>query len=71
MITLKTITGKIFYLNCELIYRVDETFDTIITLVDGKTLRVSNTGEEIAQKVLVYKQKIMNKELLAEGTDKE
>lgn len=59
MITLKTVTGKIFYLNCELIYRIDDSFDTIITLVDGKTLRVAETGAEISQKVIEYKREIM------------
>lgn len=62
MITLKTVTGKVFYLNCELIYRIDDSFDTIITLVDGKTLRVAETGAEISRKVIEYKQEIMNPE---------
>lgn len=51
MITLTTVSGQKFYLNYELIYRVDESFDSIITLVSGKTLRVSETGEEIAEKM--------------------
>ena len=66
MITLKTVTGKIFYLNCELIYRIDDTYDTIITLVDGKTLRVAETGAEISRKVIEYKQEIRSPERKSE-----
>lgn len=62
MITLKTVTGKEFYLNCDLIYRIDLNFDTIITLVNGKTLRVSDTAEEITEKIIQYRRKIMHPE---------
>lgn len=59
MITLKTVTGKEFYLNCDLIYRIDVNFDTIITLVNGKTLRVSDTADEITEKIIQFKRSIM------------
>ena len=60
MIALTAISGKEFYLNCELIYRIDRSFDTIITLTDGKTVRVSETENEIVEKVIQYKRKIYN-----------
>ena len=60
MIALTAISGKEFYLNCELIYRIDRSFDTIITLTDGKTVRVSETEKEIVEKVIQYKRKIYN-----------
>ena len=60
MIALRAISGKEFYLNCELIYRVDRSFDTIITLLDGKTVRVTETEKEIMEKVIQYKRKIYN-----------
>lgn len=59
MIKLKTITGKEFLLNNDLIYRVDVEYDTIITLTNGKTLRVQNTTEEIQEKVMAYKREVM------------
>ena len=65
MIALTAISGKEFYLNCELIYRIDRSFDTIITLTDGKTVRVSETEKEIVEKVIQYKRKIYN--CLSEG----
>jgi len=59
MIKLKTITGRDFYLNNNLIYRVDEKVDTIITLVDGKTIRVRESAEEVRQKIIEFQQEIM------------
>lgn len=58
MIALRTVSGKEFYLNTDCILKVEKDFDTLITLVDHKTLRVMDSPEEIAEKVLVYKQKI-------------
>lgn len=60
MIKLRTITGKDFLLNCDLIYRVDVEYDTIITLTNGKTLRVQDTTEEIREKVIAFKREVMN-----------
>ncbi|MFL2100346.1 flagellar FlbD family protein [Mycobacteroides abscessus] len=58
MIALTSVSGKEFYLNCDLIYRVEHTFDTIITLVDGKTIRVVDSEEDIVKKMIAYKRKI-------------
>ncbi|WP_407371256.1 flagellar FlbD family protein [Carnobacterium sp.] len=60
MIALTTVSGKEFYLNCDLIYRIDRSFDTMITLVDGKSLRVTETDEEIVKKIIQYRRKIVN-----------
>lgn len=60
MIKLKTITGKEFLLNNDLIYRVDVEYDTIITLINGKTLRVQDTTEEIEEKVMAFKREVMS-----------
>ncbi|MDD4726408.1 MAG: flagellar FlbD family protein [Tissierellia bacterium] len=32
--------------------------DTVITLIDGKTIRVNNSGDDIIQKVIEFKKKI-------------
>ena len=60
MIKLRTITGREFLLNNDLIYRVDVEYDTIITLINGKTLRVQDTTEEIEEKVMAFKRGVMN-----------
>ncbi|MDE1548276.1 flagellar FlbD family protein [Jeotgalibaca caeni] len=59
MIPLRTVTGKTFYINSDLIYRIDESFDTMITMVNGNTVRVADTAEEINQKIIQYKRTIM------------
>lgn len=58
MIILTSISGKEFCLNSDLIYKIRETPDTIITLTDGKTLRVEETMEDIIAKIVEYKRLI-------------
>lgn len=58
MIMLTSIKGERFCLNSDLIYKIEEAHDTIITLVDGKVLRVSDNTEEIVQKIIEYKKQI-------------
>lgn len=58
MILLTSISGKEFCLNSDLIYKIEEAPDTIITLVDGKTLRVSNKTQDIINRIVDYKRKI-------------
>lgn len=58
MILLKYLAGKEFYLNCDLIYRVEKEYDTLITLVDQKTIWVQETPEEIRDKVIQFKNQV-------------
>lgn len=58
MIKLKSISRQEFYLNCDLIYKIEESPDTIITLTDGKTLRVTNSSDDIINRIIDYKRKI-------------
>lgn len=58
MIILTSINGKEFCLNNELIYKIEEAPDTIITLVDGKILRVIEDTDKIVEKIVEYKRKI-------------
>ena len=58
MITLKSINGKNFILNSDMIYKIEEFPDTVITLTDGKTLRVANSGEDIVNRIIEFKRKI-------------
>ncbi len=58
MIILTSISGKEFCLNDDLIYKIEEAPDTIITLVDGKIIRVSDKTEEIIEKIIEYKRQI-------------
>lgn len=58
MIKLRTVAGKEFYINNDMILKIEQEYDTLITLVDYKTIRVLDTPEEIAEKVIVFKRKI-------------
>lgn len=58
MIKLTSISGSEFCLNSDLIYKIEEIPDTVITLIDGKTIRVNNSGDDIIQKVIEFKKKI-------------
>lgn len=58
MIILTSINGQDFCLNNELIYKIEEASDTIITLTDGKILRVGNNTEDIIQRIIDYKRRI-------------
>jgi len=58
MIMLTSINGQDFCLNSELIYKVEEAPDTIITLTDGKVLRVINKTEDIINRIIKYKRHI-------------
>lgn len=58
LIQLHNISGETFYLNCDLIYRIDEQYDTVITLTDQKKLIVQEKPEQVVEKVIEYKQEI-------------
>lgn len=60
MIMLKSINGKVFCLNNDLIYKIEEAPDTIITLTDGKVLRVIDNTHEIIEKIITYKRSIFS-----------
>ena len=58
MIILTSINGQKFCLNSDLIYKIEEAPDTIITLTDGKVLRVVDETDKIVEKIIEYKRKI-------------
>lgn len=59
MIRLTRLNGSKFVLNCELIETVEATPDSVISTVDGKKLVVIETVEEIVEKVIQYKSRIL------------
>jgi len=60
MITVTRLNGQSYYLNCELIETIENTPNTVITLRDGKKVVVSETSEEIVQKIIEYKKRIFD-----------
>jgi len=58
MIKLNSLQEEPFYLNPELIERIEEIPDTIITLISGKKIRVSQDGAEVVELIISYRRKI-------------
>lgn len=58
MIKLTSLQGEEFFLNTDLIERVEELPDTIITLTSGKKMRVVEDANTIVEKFINYKRKI-------------
>ncbi|MCK5129113.1 MAG: flagellar FlbD family protein [Clostridiales bacterium] len=46
-----------FYVNCELIEQMEETPDTVLTMLSGRKILVSQSTEEIISLTLEFKQK--------------
>jgi len=55
MIRVSRLNGKPFVINAELIETIDETPDTILTLVGGKKFVVQDDFETIVEKVIEYR----------------
>lgn len=58
MIYLKKMDNREFILNVDLIETIAETPDTVITLTNGNKILVTETAEEIIEKIIQYKRKI-------------
>ena len=58
MISVTAINGKNFYLNPDLIFRIEETPDTMITLIDNKTIIVKEAPEVVVHRIVCYRQAI-------------
>jgi len=54
MIRVTRLNGSNFVLNCELIETVEATPDTVITTINGKKFIVSETIEELVEKMIQY-----------------
>lgn len=59
MITLTRLSGSTFVLNCDLIERIDNTPDTVISLVDGKKYVVAESAAEVIASVRAYRSRLI------------
>ncbi len=59
MIKVTQLNGKELVINAELISCLEAAQNTIITLTTGNKIVVNDTVDEIIQKVIDYKQRIM------------
>jgi len=59
MIKLKRINGSDIIINADLIELVEETPDTVITLTNGHKMIVADTVDEVIEKVVTFKHRIV------------
>jgi flagellar protein FlbD len=59
MIVLHRLKGEDFFLNADLVESVEEMPDTVVTLVDGRRIVVSDTADVIAQRIVEYRASIL------------
>ncbi|MDK2820376.1 MAG: flagellar protein FlbD [Clostridia bacterium] len=55
MIKVTTLDNRQIYLNAELIERIENVPETVITLTSGKKILVHETAEEIVSRVIDYR----------------
>lgn len=60
MIKVKRLNQKEFVVNSDLIFFIEETPDTVISLTNGKKIVVADSLDEVIEKVIEYKAKIYN-----------
>ncbi len=60
MISLTRINGKVFVLNSDIIEILEETPDTVITLTNGNKYVVSETVDEVVDKIVKYKKRVFH-----------
>lgn len=60
MIDLTAMNNRAFILNADHIEKIEEVPETLITLVNGKKYIVLEGVEEVVEKVIKYKNKIVN-----------
>lgn len=58
MIKVSTLDGREIALNAELIERVENVPETVITLVSGKKILVRETLDEVIAKVVAYRRQV-------------
>jgi flagellar protein FlbD len=58
MVRLTRFNGKEYFLNAELIEKVESTPDTVITLVDGKIVLVKESVKLVIKRIISYHRKV-------------
>ena len=58
MIKLTSLQGEEFFLSADLVERIEEIPDTMITLISGKKIRVREDANTVVEKYMEYKRKI-------------
>jgi flagellar protein FlbD len=59
MITLTRLNGPAFALNCDLIERAEETPDTVLTLVDGTKYVITESVNDVIDRIRDYRASVV------------
>lgn len=57
MFVVTRLNGTIFYLNAELVQSVEQTPDTVITLVSEKKYVVRESAQQVVDEIVAYQQR--------------
>ena len=60
MIRLTRLNHAPMVLNSDLIEHIDVTPDTVVTLTNGQILRVRETAEEVVQRIVEFRRRILD-----------
>ena len=71
MISVTRINGKPYVINADLIEFVESTPDTVITTASGKKIMVSDSVDQVIDKVLEYRRKIFPYKELVRDVEEE
>ncbi len=59
MIVVHRLKGERMFLNADLVESIEETPDTVITLVDGRRIVVADPADDIAGRILEFRASIL------------
>jgi len=65
MIRLTRLNNIPIYLNSDLIEHIDSTPDTVISLTSGQKLLVTESPEEVCERVIAFRKSILERDLAA------
>ena len=66
MIELSRINGSVFYLNPDLLERIESHPDTLIVLINGETYVVSDSTDEIIDRIVRYRASVTAAALISD-----
>lgn len=58
MIALHRLNGQPIFVNCDLIEAIEVTPDTVVTLISGNKLIVTDSPDDIQARIIEFKRKI-------------
>ncbi|HDS30875.1 MAG TPA: flagellar protein FlbD [Firmicutes bacterium] len=59
MVTLTRLNGSTIVVNAEMIETLEATPDTVITLTNGKKMVVSESTDEVVERIIAYSRKTL------------